>query len=66
MIETMKNFEKGDMDLWNDYMQGKRDIDWHKLFEGYDATTAIPGCIHYKELMGAFPDAKVLLTVRDP
>jgi hypothetical protein len=41
-------------------------VDWHKLFDGYQATVDWPACTFYKELMQAFPDARVLLTVRDP
>lgn len=41
-------------------------VDWGKLFEGYQATVDWPACTHYKELMEAYPDAKVLLSVRDP
>jgi len=41
-------------------------VDWHKLFEGYRATVDWPACTFYAELMEAFPDARVLLTVREP
>jgi hypothetical protein len=41
-------------------------VDWHKLFEGYRATVDWPACTFYAELMETFPDARVLLTVRDP
>ena len=40
--------------------------DWRELLSGYQATLDWPGCSFYKELMAAYPDAKVLLTVRDP
>ncbi|KAJ1557047.1 hypothetical protein HK405_000992, partial [Cladochytrium tenue] len=40
--------------------------DWDRIFEGYDATVDYPGCVVYKELMEKYPDAKVILTVRDP
>jgi hypothetical protein len=41
-------------------------MDWGYMFEGYDATTALPTFIYYRELMEVYPDAKVILTVRDP
>lgn len=41
-------------------------IEWHNLFEEFQATVDWPGCTFYEELMQAFPDARVLLTVRDP
>jgi hypothetical protein len=65
-IETFKNWERGDLDMWSDYMEGKAEMDWDKVFEGYDATTALPPFLYYKELMEYYPDSKVILTVRDP
>jgi len=41
-------------------------VDWDRLFEGYQATVDWPGCTFYKELMQHYPDAKVILSVRDP
>ncbi|MGG7377289.1 sulfotransferase, partial [Escherichia coli] len=31
----------------------------------YRATVDWPGCLYYRELMAAFPQAKLILTVRD-
>ena len=41
-------------------------VDWDTLLEGYRAIVDWPGCAFYAELMQAYPDAKVLLSVRDP
>jgi hypothetical protein len=41
-------------------------VDFREFFRNYRATVDWPSCEFYKELMAAFPDAKVLLTVRDP
>ncbi|QIN80486.1 NHLP leader peptide family natural product precursor [Rubrobacter marinus] len=41
-------------------------VDWKGVLRGYGATLDWPWCTYYKELMRAFPDAKVLLSVRDP
>ncbi len=41
-------------------------IDWGPLFDGYGATVDWPGVFFWRELIAAFPDAKVVLTVRDP
>ena len=41
-------------------------VAWDDLFEGYQATVDWPGCTFYRELMAQYPDAKVLLSVRDP
>jgi hypothetical protein len=51
--------------LWQAAAEGKK-VDWHKVFDGFDSTVDWPGCSFYEELMEVFPDAKVLLTVRDP
>jgi hypothetical protein len=40
--------------------------DWEDVLGGYEATTDWPGCAFWRELMVAYPDAKVLLNVRDP
>lgn len=36
------------------------------IFAGYKATCDYPGCTYWRELAAAFPDAKIILTVRDP
>jgi hypothetical protein len=41
------------------------DTDWDALYEGYDGTVDFPGYPWYKEHMKQYPDAKVILTVRD-
>jgi hypothetical protein len=40
-------------------------VDWAEIFAGYESTVDWPGCSYYRELMDAFPDAKVLLNIRD-
>ncbi len=45
---------------------GGSSVDWHTLFDGYQSTVDWPGCTFYEELMQVYPDAKVLLSVRDP
>ena len=39
---------------------------WSLFFEGYRSTTDYPACLYYKELLDLNPNAKVILTVRDP
>lgn len=41
-------------------------IDWRSFLADYRACVDWPACTFYRELMDAFPDAKVLLSVRDP
>ncbi len=41
-------------------------VDWRSFLGDYPATLDYPASNFYKELMVAFPDAKVLLSVRNP
>jgi hypothetical protein len=41
-------------------------VDWAEVFAGYAATVDWPGAAFWRELAEAYPEAKVLLTVRDP
>ncbi|MDQ3228029.1 MAG: hypothetical protein M3Q50_15545, partial [Chloroflexota bacterium] len=41
-------------------------IDWRPLLGGYRAIVDWPGAYFWRELIVAHPDAKVILTVRDP
>lgn len=63
MREVMKNPKHAY--FWRDAVLGNN-VDWLTFFEGYQATVDWPGCDYYQELMEIYPDAKVLLSVRDP
>ena len=41
-------------------------IDWETVFSGWGSTTDAPGCQFYSQLAERYPDAKVVLSVRDP
>ncbi len=49
---------------WIDAAAGKPD--WEAIFDGYHSTVDWPSCEFYKELAGLYPDAKVILSLRDP
>ena len=51
-------------ELWNRALAG--DVRWSEIFDGYESTVDWPGGFFYRELVEAYPDAKVLLSVRDP
>jgi Sulfotransferase domain len=53
------------VELWRAATHGKP-LDWERIFGGYRSTVDWPGCTFYRELMENYPDAKVILTVRDP
>lgn len=40
-------------------------VDWAHLLDGYQAQVDWPGCALWRELADAFPEAKVVLSVRD-
>jgi hypothetical protein len=52
------------VELWDRAMDGE--TPWEEIFAGHDCTVDWPGGYFYRELMDAYPDAKVLLSVRDP
>ena len=66
MQEVMKAYGRGHIEFWDKALTGHTDTDWAGLFAGYEATVDFPACVFYKELMDAFPDAVVLLSIRDP
>lgn len=41
-------------------------FDWQRIYADYTATLDWPGCAFWRELADAYPEAKVLLSVRDP
>ncbi|HET9927648.1 MAG TPA: sulfotransferase, partial [Rubrobacter sp.] len=42
------------------------EADWEGFLADYEVAVDWPACSFYEELMGAFPEAPVILTVRDP
>ena len=62
MKELLVNPEK--LHYWKT-LDETGDTDWDALYEGYDGTVDFPGYPWYKEHMKRYPDAKVILTVRD-
>jgi hypothetical protein len=50
---------------WDAVARGEY-VDWEELLAGYQATVDWPGASFYRELMEAYPEAKVLLSVRAP
>jgi hypothetical protein len=56
----------GHLQAWLDAYRHGTPLDWPRLFAHYRATFDAPACFHYRELMQAFPQAKLILTVRDP
>ncbi len=51
--------------IWQDAHRGLS-IDWDELFEGYEASVDWPSCNLWREQLAHFPDARVILSQRDP
>ena len=63
MVELFEHPEH--VERWEAAMRGEP-VEWEDLFSGYRASVDWPGAAFYRELMKAYPEAKVLLSVRDP
>jgi hypothetical protein len=62
MFELMKHPEH--LVEWEKLRQGKKP-NYEILFKNYQSCTDFPAAIYYRELMAQYPEAKVVLTVRD-
>ncbi len=51
--------------LWERAARGEA-IDWEEIFAGWGSTTDAPGCHFHGELAARYPEAKVVLSLRDP
>ena len=63
MLEVIRNPQQSDG--WMAAALGEP-VDWDSLLAGYQAAVDWPACHFYRELAKHYPDAKVVLTVRDP
>ncbi len=62
MFEVLTAPER--MSDWQRAVEG--DADWDSVFAGYRATVDWPGAAFWRELVEHYPQAKVVLSVRDP
>jgi hypothetical protein len=63
MVELLHHPEHGQR--WTAALRGEA-IDWEELFGSYESATDWPACTFWRELADRYPEAKVVLTVRDP
>ena len=63
MIEVIDRPEH--VDFWQRAAAGTA-VDWDEILAGYRAAVDWPACSFYAELAARYPEAKVILTVRDP
>jgi hypothetical protein len=63
MIEVFANPKQ--VPFWNRAAEGEA-VDWDELYGSYRATVDWPGCHFYAQLAERYPQAKVILSLRDP
>lgn len=62
MMELFQHPEH--LSWWERATRGER-IDWSNVFEGYRAAVDWPACAFWRDYYHLYPDAKVILSVRD-
>jgi hypothetical protein len=62
-VDVLADLDRG-VELWNSALDGR--APWAEVFDGWGSTVDWPGGYFYRELMEVYPEAKVLLSVRDP
>ena len=63
MVELIEDAQQ--TSLWKRVVHGET-ADWDAVYRGYRATVDWPGARFWRQLAGHFPQAKVILTIRDP
>jgi len=63
MEEVLHNMDR-QVPLWLDALAGKPD--WPAIYDGYNAAVDWPTAGFWRDLAAYYPDAKVILTTRDP
>lgn len=63
-MDEMIRFPKH-IDVWKAAAL-KQPVDWNDIFSQYESSLDFPASLYYRELLAAYPDAKVILTVREP
>ncbi len=51
---------------WEHTLRADGEVDWDWVLQGYNAAVDWPASFYWRELAAAYPQAKVILTVRDP
>jgi hypothetical protein len=63
MIDLIREPER--LPDWQAAADGEA-VDWTKVLAGYESTVDWPGCTFWRDMVATWPDAPVLLNVRDP
>jgi hypothetical protein len=62
MVDVLADLDQAK--LWQRALDGE--APWEQIFDGFNSTVDWPGGYFYRELAEVYPDAKVLLSVREP
>lgn len=62
MFEVVKN---GHEAKWEAALASPETADWEAIFAGFTATVDFPASVAYPELIAKYPNAKVILSIRD-
>jgi hypothetical protein len=63
MSEMLAQF-RAHLPLWIESAKGNPR--WDTIFAGYQSSTDYPGCMFWRDLMAKYPDARIILTSRNP
>ncbi|WP_405738307.1 sulfotransferase family protein [Streptomyces sp. NBC_01525] len=63
MLEVIRHADH--LPRWRHALSADK-VEWDRVFDGYKSSVDWPGCAFWRELVETFPEAKVVLTVRDP
>lgn len=63
MIDLVR--DPAPLPYWQAAASGEQ-VDWRAALDGWEASVDWPGCTYWEEMAEVWPDAPILLTVRDP
>jgi hypothetical protein len=63
MIDLVRDPSR--LESWKAAAAGER-VDWTEVLDGWESTVDWPGCTFWDQMAEAWPDAPVLLSVREP
>jgi hypothetical protein len=63
MSEMLAQF-RAHLPLWIESAKGNPR--WDTIFSGYQSSTDYPGCMFWRQLAAEYPEARIILTTRDP
>lgn len=66
VVLSRPGWNDGHLDAWHSLVCEGRSMDWVGLFARYEACLDAPTHYFFREIAEAFPDAAVVLTIRDP